>query len=378
MKKNEPTNNDNIEVIDVDTNINADTRKKGFIDLRFFDKLSKDLTHSAEICTETCEIVREAVYDAVEKAHLNGIDFSLCDMSHFTEGLLQNDNRIRGILMEGEDDKYIYMLVINTDYDDEDDDLWLNDMYDNDEDDDSDVVLIDDEDEELPPIEMPPATFANAFRVSKSDLTNCNLFNFDKDEWEDFNYNEFLGMTDHQINMFLDDEVEESPESELLMLYRDAFGDVSDEEFDKIVNLNKEMLALYEKVFNLADIDILEDKTICLFPYDNIDGTSIIFDNGKYELNAVLNEDIIATSFATPNIDKIQEAFLGIAEKKPFKDTVLIFPLSATAFVFVGKNGTADCFFTKDRTPLERTKKENKILRKYNAAVNEVLNNNEE
>ena len=57
MKKNEPTNNDNIEVIDVDTNINADTRKKGFIDLRFFDKLSKDLTHSAEICTETCEIV---------------------------------------------------------------------------------------------------------------------------------------------------------------------------------------------------------------------------------------------------------------------------------------------------------------------------------
>ena len=115
--------------------------------------------------------------------------------------------------MEGEDEKYIYMLVINTDYDDEDDDLWLNDMYDDDEDDDSDVVLIDDEDEELPQIEMPPATFANAFRVSKSDLTNCNLFNFDKDEWEDFNYNEFLGMTDHQINMFLDDEVEESPES---------------------------------------------------------------------------------------------------------------------------------------------------------------------
>lgn len=110
-------------------------------------------------------------------------------------------------------------------------------------------------------------------------------------------------MTDHQINMFLDDEVEESPESELLMLYRDAFGDVSDEEFDKIVNLNKEMLALYEKVFNLANIDILEDKTICLFPYDNIDGTSIIFENGKYELNAVLNEDIIATSFATPNIE---------------------------------------------------------------------------
>lgn len=374
MKKN-THDNDNIEVIDIDTNVNADARK-GFIDLRFFDKLSKDLTRSAEICTETCDIVKEAVYDAVEKAHLENIDFSLCDMSHFTEGLLQNDNRIRGILMEGEDDNYIYMLVINTDYGDEEDDLWLNDIYDDDEEE-SDVVLIDDEDEELPPIEMPPATFANAFRVSKADLTNCNLFNYDKDEWEDFNYNDFLGMTDHQINMFLDDDVAESPESELLMLYRDAFGDVSDEEFDKIIDLNREMLALYEKVFHLADIDILEDKTICLFPYDNIDGTSIIFKNGKYELNAVLNDDIIETSFTTTNMNKMAEAFLGIAEKKPFKDTVLIFPLSATAFIFVGKDGTADCFFTKDRTPLERTKKENKILRKYNAAVNKLLNSEE-
>ena len=113
MRKN--NNNDNIKTIDTGD-------RKGVIDLSFFDKVSNELSYSVEVCEATRDMVDDAAHDAVTNAHLEHVDFSVCDADNFTEGLLLKDNKIRDIIMEGEDDEFYYILIISAHYLDEDED----------------------------------------------------------------------------------------------------------------------------------------------------------------------------------------------------------------------------------------------------------------
>lgn len=76
MRKN--NNNDNIKTIDTGD-------RKGVIDLSFFDKVSNELSYSVEVCEATRDMVDDAAHDAVTNAHLEHVDFSVCDADNFTK-----------------------------------------------------------------------------------------------------------------------------------------------------------------------------------------------------------------------------------------------------------------------------------------------------
>lgn len=368
MRKN--NNNDNIKTIDTGD-------RKGVIDLSFFDKVSNELSYSVEVCEATRDMVDDAAHDAVTNAHLEHVDFSVCDADNFTEGLLLKDNKIRDIIMEGEDDKFYYILIISAHYfdeddDDDDDDLWLDDT-DSEDDEGGDFELLDDnEEDELLPIEDPEEVLMQIFKVDKNDYKKCYNFDYDKDKWVWFDYKELIGMTDRQLQMFLN-EYDDSGDTDMMLMHRELYGDMSDEEMDKMFEDNKELLMLYKEVSKLAYIDMLNDNTPCILPYGDIDGTAVIFKDGKYRLLAVLDYNIVAEAFATADLNEIIETFTNIAGKKPFKDTVFIFPLSGYSFMFVGETGESDYFYMYEKKDGKMTEKEVKIKDDFETAVRNML-----
>ena len=365
-KKND---NDNIETIDVE-------KKEGVIDLSFFDKVRDELSYSIEICDATREMVEDAAEDAVVNAHLEHIDFTICDTDNFTDGLIQKDNRMRDIIMEGEDGDFFYVLIISAHYpeEEEEDDLWLdNDEDEEEEEDDGGFELLDSaEEEELPPIEAPEEILMQIFKVNKNDYKKCYNFDYDKDKWVWFDYKDLVGMTDRQIQMFLNED-DDSGDTDMMLMHRELYGDMSDEEMDKLFEDNKELLMLYKEVSKLAYIDMLNDSTPCILPYGDIDGTAVIFKDGKYRLLAVLDYDIVVEAFATADLNEIIEIFTNIAGKKPFKDTVFIFPLSGYSFMFVGETGESDYFYMYEKKDGKMTEKEAKIKDDFEAAVRKML-----
>ncbi|NSJ70691.1 hypothetical protein G5B28_16165 [Blautia faecis] len=210
------------------------------------------------------------------------------------------------------------------------------------------------------------------FKVDKNDYKKCYNFDYDKDKWVWFDYKELIGMTDRQLQMFLNED-DDSGDTDMMLMHRELYGDMSDEEMDKLFEDNKELLMLYKEVSKLAYIDMLNDNTPCILPYGDIDGTAVIFKDGKYRLLAVLDYDIVAEAFATADLNEIIETFTNIAGKKPFKDTVFIFPLSGYSFMFVGETGESDYFYMYEKKDGKMTEKEVKIKDDFEAAVRKML-----
>ena len=99
---------------------------------------------------------------------------------------------------------------------------------------------------------------------------------------------------------------------------------------------------------------------------DAVDGLSVTFHNGTYELNAVAHEQIIETILKTESEKEIQSVLTNMLDRKFYPDSVAIVPLSSNSLIDVRRNGNYEYLSNNTSIPAE----EERIFQKYLCCYN--------
>ena len=329
-KKND---NDNIETINL-------TPRKGVIDLSFFDDLTDQLKFKTEICETTRDFVKDALEDAVSRSDIGHVDLSMQDASEFEDGLESDDNRLNGVVYSGEDDKYTYFVSVMMGYDDE--------MGEDEEEDYSDfeAMLDDDYDDEgydEDVVDAPDSTCVCLIRSEKENKTVCQQFDFEKEEWVHLDYEDFTGLTSDQVSILSagDDPVK----SNILMMYRNEYGNIDDKDFNKFCDDNKAIIELFRRADRFTYLTVFDKHKLVLLPNSNYDGGMVTYEDGFYCLCSSFLCEPLKKVYKTKNIDDILLTMANIFDKCFYEDTIAVVPLSDLAFAVFRGSGNIEIFF---------------------------------
>lgn len=355
-KKND---NDNIETINL-------TPRKGVIDLSFFDDLTDQLKFKTEICETTRDFVKDALEDAVSRSDIGHVDLSMQDASEFEDGLESDDNRLNGVVYSGEDDKYTYFVSVMMGYDDE--------MGEDEEEDYSDfeAMLDDDYDDEgydEDVVDAPDSTCVCLIRSEKENKTVCQQFDFEKEEWVHLDYEDFTGLTSDQVSILSagDDPVK----SNILMMYRNEYGNIDDKDFNKFCDDNKAIIELFRRADRFTYLTVFDKHKLVLLPNSNYDGGMVTYEDGFYCLCSSFLCEPLKKVYKTKNIDDILLTMANIFDKCFYEDTIAVVPLSDLAFAVFRGSGNIEIFFQntgKERS--EMTAQEQAVVEEYICKIN--------
>lgn len=355
-KKN---NNDNIETINL-------APRKGVVDLSFFDDLTDQLKFKTEICETTRDFVKDALEDAVSRSDIGHVDLSMQDASEFEDGLESDDNRLNGVVYSGEDDKYTYFVSVMMGYDDE--------MGEDEEEDYSDLEAMldddyDDEDYDEDVVDVPDSTCVCLIRSEKENKTVCQQFDFEKEEWVHLDYEDFTGLTSNQVSILSagDDPVK----SNILMMYRNEYGNIDDKDFNKFCDDNKAIIELFRRADRFTYLTVFDKHKLVLLPNSNYDGGMVIYEDGFYCLCSSFLCEPLKRVYKTKNIDDILLTMANIFDKCFYEDTIAVVPLSDLAFAVFRRSGNIEIFFQntgKERS--EMTAQEQAVVEEYICKIN--------
>lgn len=162
-------NENNIETIDMtemQKGRNSNNEKdNGGLNLSFFDDMENTFNTYRKFCQETRDMVKEAAKNAIAKAGLGHITFSVHNADAFKDSIVNNKLRLRGVTLSGRDETYTYILAIVSRYEDEAEDIFDLD----DEDDYDDLDIDEDLDEMSDEIEYPDNVQITLFKYDSVD-----------------------------------------------------------------------------------------------------------------------------------------------------------------------------------------------------------------
>ena len=168
---------------------------------------------------------------------------------------------------------------------------------------------------------------------------------------------ECTGFTEKQFDIVHGCGYPYSPHAMLIIMARDSFGSLSDDDTDMLYEKNRQILALADKtrLFISMSWKFDERDKIIIRPasVDARDGLAVVY--RKTELFDCVYE--------TEDIDKMASILDGMLNRKFERGTVAIVPLSKTAIAIMDKRG--DCSFLCEGEDRPVSEKENQIFNHY-------------
>lgn len=178
---------------------------------------------------------------------------------------------------------------------------------------------------------------------------------------------EYTGFTEKQFDIVHGCGYPYSPHAMLIIMARDSFGSLSDNDTDMLYEKNRQILALADKtrLFTSMSWKMDERDKIIIRPAstDAKDGLAVAYRNGKFDLYTSAKTELFDCVYETEDIDEMAGILDGMLNRKFERGTVAIVPLSKTAIAIMDKRG--DCYFLcegEDRTVSE---KENQTFNHY-------------
>ena len=318
------TDDSNIETVDM-SDICKKTRK---IDISLFSKLSDEYEVISKIYKITEQNLTKAVNQMTETIGLGNVDFKLGSSPKLENLLMCSRGGIPPLPISGSDGDYSYTIIAK-----------VNNNG---------------------PM---PEISATIYRMTNSGPMNGFwVFDFKLMDWSMVSYANHLGYTKKQFDI-----IQDKPDSnEALLLKVSSTGKkiMPDFAFEKLCEKNEEILNLYRKTDLFMSLNFnQEDKEAFLAPLksDAVDGLSVTFHNGFYELNAVAHEQVIETILRTESEDEIYSILTDMLDRKFYPDSAAIVPLSASSLIDVRENGSYEYIGDKTTMPAE----EERLFQKY-------------
>ena len=282
-------NENNIETIDMTEMQKGrnDNNKKdnGGLNLSFFDDMENTFNTYRKFCQETRDMVKDAAENAIARAGLGHIAFSVYNADAFKDSIVNNELRLRGVTLSGRDETYTYILAIVSRYEDEAEDIFDLD----DEDDYDDLDIDEDLDEMSDEIEYPDNVQITLFKYDSADetaLTNskCFQYDFEFSKWIPISVEDVSGITAKQESILTGDDKELS---HILSVCIDGLGPMTNKQFENLLAGNKPIVDLYKRTSRFTDIELYDQDTIILIPSMQYEGLSVSYEDGAYHLNSV-------------------------------------------------------------------------------------------
>lgn len=345
----------------METNIYTINTKKntGSLDLSFFTKLIDGFKYQLELCTETYNIIEDGLSNAIKNANLEYIDFSLSDNSDFVNGMMSHDSFLHGISVVGYDENYKYVISVNMIYEEEDDEETDYNL--------DDVSCID---TEMPDVCIPESIVVTIIRTNKQNVLDVSNFNFEKRKWEAIDVCKAFNYTENQVKLVSTGKG--GIKASLFLLYHDVVGKISDKDFEKLYKEQKPLLDLYESVFDFFELQVLDDKTVCITNTSDCTGTAITYQDGKYKMSGCVIGDLLYTAFETKNMNEMRNYIVFMFDRKNTENIVASFPLSKYAFANLGNDGYGYFYFLDARKNKELTGKEEESLGTFMDTFNDL------
>lgn len=366
-------NENNIETIDMtemQKGRNSNNEKdNGGLNLSFFDDMENTFNTYRKFYQETRDMVKEAAKNAIAKAGLGHITFSVHNADAFKDSIVNNKLRLRGVTLSGRDETYTYILAIVSRYEDEAEDIFDLD----DEDDYDDLDIDEDLDEISDEIEYPDNVQITLFKydsVDEAALTSskCFQYDFEFSKWIPVNVEDISGITAKQESILTGNDKELS---RVLSVCIDGLGPMTNKQFENLLAGNKPIIDLYKRTSRFTDIELYDPDTIILIPSMQYEGLSVSYEDGTYRLNSVFLGEVIETVAKIKNIDDIENVLIEMVDKQFYADTIVVTPLSSKAFYVIRSDGASEFFYPADRKKPAPTDEERRIMNEYTKYVNE-------
>lgn len=366
-------NENNIETIDMTEMQKGrnDNNKKdnGGLNLSFFDDMENTFNTYRKFCQETRDMVKDAAENAIARAGLGHIAFSVYNADAFKDSIVNNELRLRGVTLSGRDETYTYILAIVSRYEDEAEDIFDLD----DEDDYDDLDIDEDLDEMSDEIEYPDNVQITLFKYDSADetaLTNskCFQYDFEFSKWIPISVEDVSGITAKQESILTGDDKELS---HIFSVCIDGLGPMTNKQFENLLAGNKPIVDLYKRTSRFTDIELYDQDTIVLIPSMQYEGLSVSYKDGAYHLNSVFLGEVIETVAKIKNIDDIENVLIEMVDKQFYADTIVVTPLSSKAFYVIRSDGASEFFYPADRKKPAPTDEERRIMNEYTKYVNE-------
>ena len=118
----------------------------------------------------------------------------------------------------------------------------------------------DDEDYDEDVVDVPDSTCVCLIRSEKENKTVCQQFDFEKEEWVHLDYEDFTGLTSNQVSILSagDDPVK----SNILMMYRNEYGNIDDKDFNKFCDDNKAIIELFRRADRFTYLPFLTNTSL--------------------------------------------------------------------------------------------------------------------
>ena len=261
-------NENNIETIDMtemQKGRNSNNEKdNGGLNLSFFDDMENTFNTYRKFCQETRDMVKDAAKNAIAKAGLGHITFSVHNADAFKDSIVNNKLRLRGVTLSGRDETYTYILAIVSRYEDEAEDIFDLD----DEEDYDDLDIDEDLDEMSDEIEYPDNVQITLFKYDSVDevaLTSSKYFQYDFEfsKWIPVNVEDISGITAKQESILTGNDKELS---RVLSVCIDGLGPMTNKQFENLLAGNKPIIDLYKRTSRFTDIELYDPDTIILIP----------------------------------------------------------------------------------------------------------------
>ena len=227
----------------------------------------------------------------------------------------------------------------------------------------------DDEGYDKDVVDAPDSTCVCLIRSEKENKTVCQQFDFEKEEWVHLDYEDFTGLTSDQVSILSagDDPVK----SNILMMYRNEYGNIDDKDFNKFCDDNKAIIELFRRADRFTYLTVFDKHKLVLLPNSNYDGGMVTYEDGFYCLCSSFLCEPLKKVYKTKNIDDILLTMANIFDKCFYEDTIAVVPLSDLAFAVFRGSGNIEIFFQntgKERS--EMTAQEQAVVEEYICKIN--------
>lgn len=338
MEKDDVTTEDNI----FDIEIPQDDASPDTDSLKY---LANILITQAEVCNLARQVVDSIMPGLTGSANLSMVKFMpLNQEGNYLYDRIQNaGNHVPVIAMVGNDDTYEYLINIIPDY--------------------GGVPG-----SETEPAEMPKGASASLIRTLKEgDRKKSWQYDFSTHTWNEKSCMECTGFTEKQFDIVHGCGHPYSPHAMLIIMARDSFGSLSDDDTDMLYEKNRQILTLADKTRLFTSMSWMLDERdkIIIRPasVDARDGLAVVYRNDKFGLYTSAKTELFDCVYETEDIDKMASILDGMLNRKFERGTVAIVPLSKTAIAIMDKRG--DCSFLCEGEDRPVSEKENQIFNHY-------------
>lgn len=261
------------------------------------------------------EISKEHITNTINELKLNNINFTLSNIETIENGL--DNGTIQPILFLGQDENYTYQLIIDIEFEDE-----------------TEVTTI----ESLMNDDPYLTTTINAYRMSNNS-DEVYAFDFENKTWAKYSYEEMTGFTNKQIDWITKPQNdEEAAKGRLISLYVALYGPLSNNQFKKLINTNKEIFSLFTRFVNLLDVEVLDESTIGLVS-PSFAGSIITYENGEYIISSYVYGLRVDDILRTNNIMELYIFMNDFYKQNYGFDVMAVVPLSKTTCSIIRNNG---------------------------------------